>query len=130
MKSSAGADRCCDVDAVVPEVLDQDLQHSAVPVLGRHMEGGEAGRVPLGQTRAVVNQHPGSLLVPTLSLGKIRTSGLGSDTFRSRERQISLFSTLRDSICESDSRTCQQGCINIVLLPSDNEMSPTISDCQ
>ena len=94
------------------------------------MEGGEAGRVPLGQTRAVVNQHPGSLLVPTLSLGKIRTSGLGSDTFRSRERQISLFSTLRDSICESDSRTCQQGCINIVLLPSDNEMSPTISDCQ
>ena len=68
MQSSAGPDGCGDVNVVVPQVLDQDLQHPAVAVLGRHMERREAGRVPLSETGAVVDQHSGRLLVATLSL--------------------------------------------------------------
>ena len=68
MQSSAGPDGCGDVNVVVPQVLDQDLQHPAVAVLGGHMERREAGRVPLGETGAVVDQHSGCLLVATLSL--------------------------------------------------------------
>ena len=71
MQSSAGPDGCGDVNVVVPQVLDQDLQHPAVTVLGGHMERGETGRVPLGETGPVVDQHSGSLLVPTLSLHNI-----------------------------------------------------------
>ena len=68
MESSPGPDGGGDVDVVVPEVLDEDLQHSAVAVLGGHVERREAGRVPLGETGAVVDQHPGGLLVAALSL--------------------------------------------------------------
>ena len=68
MESSPGPDGGGDVDVVVPEVLHEDLQHPAVAVLGGDMERRETGRVPLGETGAVVDQHPGGLLVTALSL--------------------------------------------------------------
>ena len=67
MESSAGADGGDHVNVVVPEVLDQDLQDPAVPILGGHVERSEAGGVPLREAGAVMDQHPGGLLVPALA---------------------------------------------------------------
>ena len=73
MESSAGADGGDHVNVVVAEVLDQDLQHPAVPILGGHVERSEAGGVPVRETGAVVDQHPGGLLVPGLA-GEVERS--------------------------------------------------------
>ena len=91
MECSAGADGCGDVNVVVPQVLDQDLQHPAVAVLGGHMERRETRRVPLGETGPVVDQHPGSLLVATLSLHNI---------IMVRSGQASLTNIIHFNICD------------------------------
>ena len=67
VKRRPGADGGDHVNVVVADVLHENLQHAAVLVLGSHVEGREARRVPVSEAGPVVDEDPGGLLVAALT---------------------------------------------------------------